>query len=176
MRRSIWSSIRRADWLAQLDALALAWERTQPIKSYVTVALTLYLGRLLISTHSKLKHTRDEIAQILRDHRPEGIEARNPTSKVIPRGNLVHVGSGHQHAADGCQQTNKLALRLGDISLDFYDIRDAWSGFILLAQVTPDCRKQAGAAHVWLDGVEAAGRALKWKGGTSILALFEPLI
>ncbi|KAF8156745.1 hypothetical protein B0H34DRAFT_770234 [Crassisporium funariophilum] len=67
---------------------------------------------------------RDFIRGVLSVHAPEGLAARFPGARHIPRKPLSAIGPFHQEHSDGHDKLNSQALRMGDVLLPSYGIKD----------------------------------------------------
>jgi hypothetical protein len=100
---------------------------------------------------------------VLSIHAPEGLTARFPGSHKIRRSALESIGPFHQDHQNGHDKLNAQALRMGDVSLPIYGIKDQWSSFIKHLVTIPDNRLATTVGHVQLDCVEMYnGTYFKW--------------
>jgi len=91
---------------------------------------------------------------VLARHAPNGLNARFPGAKQVPRSALVAIGPNHQHHADGFEKLNAQALQMGGVGLNLYGIKDQWSSFLLHLVVVPNNHLAATIRHVYLDYME----------------------
>lgn len=89
----------------------------------------------------------------MRELHPQGFVDRYPGSR-IHRTVLTSIGPGHTICADGHEKTGAQAFAWvgwDGIAIDFYGLRDKWSGYIVSCVALPDARDPDEVAHVYLD-------------------------
>jgi hypothetical protein len=99
----------------------------------------------------------DTIRNILAEHAPEGLDARFPGAKAIPRRPLFADGPFHQGHGDGHEKLGQQALGMGPVGLPIYGIKDQYSSFICHLVVVPNARRATTVGHVYLDAMEKLG-------------------
>ncbi|KAG6905917.1 hypothetical protein DXG01_016947 [Tephrocybe rancida] len=97
---------------------------------------------------------RDFIRHVLSVHAPKGLAARFPGSKGIVRSQLRAIGPWHQDHQDGHDKLNAQALKMGDVALPIYGVKDQWSSFLKYLVTVPDNRLATTIGHVNLDCIE----------------------
>lgn len=100
---------------------------------------------------------------VLACHAPNGLSARFPGAKRVPRSALVAIGLNQQHHADGFEKLNAQALQMGGVGLNIYGTKDQWSSFLLHLVVVPNNRLAATIDHVYLDyATKYEGRSIHY--------------
>jgi hypothetical protein len=94
------------------------------------------------------------IRRVLVVYHPEGLAARFPGARAIKRSPLSAVGPFHQDHSDGHDKLNSQALRMGNVSLPIYGIKDQWTSFFKHLVTIPNNRLATTIGHVHLDCVE----------------------
>lgn len=102
---------------------------------------------------------RDLIRHVLSIHAPAGLAQRFPGSRAIQRSNLNAIGPFHQDHSDGHDKLNSQALKMGEVALPIYGIKDQNTSFIKHFVTVPNNRLAETIGHVHLDCVE------KYQGG-----------
>jgi hypothetical protein len=99
------------------------------------------------------------IREVMLVNDPEGVDARYPGRKKIKRMRLTGHGTWEEINCDGHEKLGALALKMGNVGLPIYGMREKWSGAILHLVVLPNDRLAAAIGHVYLDFVEIYGGA-----------------
>lgn len=108
----------------------------------------------MLIQNSEVLDARDFIRHVLSIHAPEGLSARFPGARAIPRSKLSAIGPFHQDHSDGHDKLNAQALQMGDVALPIYGTKDQWSGCIKHLVTIPDNRLATTIGHVHLDCIE----------------------
>ncbi|KAG6834599.1 hypothetical protein H0H93_008683 [Arthromyces matolae] len=108
-------------------------------------------------SNSGMPLPRDYIRDVLAAYAPEGLAARFPGVRSIKRAPLVAIGPYHQDHADGHDKLNAQALRMGEVCLPIYGIKDQYSSFIKHLVTVPNNRLATTVGHIHLDCVEKYG-------------------
>ncbi|KAG6836326.1 hypothetical protein H0H93_009076 [Arthromyces matolae] len=82
------------------------------------------------------------------------LAARFPGGQKVHRSALHAIGPWHQDHSDGHDKLNAQALKMGDVALPIYGIRDQWSGLVKHLVTVPDNRLATTIGHVHLDCIE----------------------
>ena len=92
---------------------------------------------------------------------PEGFDRRFPGSRRIVRVPLTSLGPMHELAGDGHLKLGSQALKMGQVGLPIYGIKDKYSSDVLWLITAPNVQTEAAIAHVYLDLVESQGGSFK---------------
>ncbi|KAJ7573522.1 hypothetical protein C8J56DRAFT_1066023 [Mycena floridula] len=120
-------------------------------------------GPVTVQKQIALEHgiiiPRDTCRNIMLANDPDGAEVRYPGRKNAKkvRGHLTGIGVLQEVHADGHEELNWKALRMGMVSLDIYGIRDHCSGRILMNDVVLNAHCRFTVGHLYLDLVERLG-------------------
>ncbi|KAF9523980.1 hypothetical protein CPB83DRAFT_877814 [Crepidotus variabilis] len=90
---------------------------------------------------------RDKVRAIMKLHRPEGFERRNPGGRKTPRTTVTSIGINERWAADGHDKLNKIGFPI-------YAVVDFATGKILGAWVVPNNRLGSTVAYLFLSLIE----------------------
>ncbi|EEB90143.1 hypothetical protein MPER_11689 [Moniliophthora perniciosa FA553] len=113
-----------------------------------------------IRRSQKIFIPRDTCRQIMLKNFPHGAEMRFPGKKSPrPQRGKLQRGDGpfQEVHCDGHEKLNQKALRMGQVSINQYGMRDHSSGRILSQVVVPDARCSSTVAHIYLDCIEKYG-------------------
>ncbi|KAG6907095.1 hypothetical protein DXG01_010544 [Tephrocybe rancida] len=97
---------------------------------------------------------RDFIRDVLSEHAPEGLALRFPGVRGIKRKPLDAIGPFHQDHSDGHDKLNAQALRMGEVCLPIYGIKDQYTSFVKHLVTVPNNRLATTIGHVHLDCID----------------------
>lgn len=101
---------------------------------------------------------RATVRAVMHANDPGGADIRFPGGRnKIQRSPLRGFGVFHEVSCDGHEKFASFALRLGDVSIPVYGMRDKWPGEVVHLVAVPNARKAAVIGHVYCDFVQVYG-------------------